>query len=61
VVKITFNELPSAMKKKKFDDWFFNYAYNNWKFTPKSKNVLIGAGSIVAIGLVTALLLNNKK
>ena len=49
------------MKKQKFDDWFFNYAYNNWKFTPKSKNVIIGAGGIVAIGLITALLINNKK
>lgn len=47
--------------KDKFQNWFWDYTYNNWKLTPKSKRVIIGAAGIVAAGLITALMINRKK
>jgi hypothetical protein len=47
--------------KNKLQNWFWEYTYNNWKLTPKSQRVVIGAAGIVAAGLITALIINGKK
>lgn len=49
------------MKKKKFNDWFWDYTMNNWKLTPRSKNVVTAAALIVITGAITAYQLNKKK
>jgi len=45
----------------KFTDWLYNYTYNNWKFTPKSKGVLYGAAGILTAGIITAFVISKKK
>lgn len=45
----------------KFSNWLYNYSYENWKFTPKSKRVIGGAISIVIAGIVTGIFLSKKK
>jgi len=47
--------------KKSFQEWFYNYAVNNWKLTPKSRQTLFVAGGIVGAAFVTAMLINKKK
>ena len=49
------------MKKKKFNDWFWDYTYQNWKLTPRSKGIISAAAFIVIAGAVTAYHLNKKK
>jgi hypothetical protein len=45
----------------KFGNWLYNYSYENWKFTPKSKGVLYGAAGILAAGIITAFVISKKK
>jgi hypothetical protein len=45
----------------KLKDWLYNYAYNNWKFTPKSKRALTGAAGIILTGIIAASIINKKK
>lgn len=47
--------------KKNFSEWFYNYAANNWKLTPKSKNTLFVAGGIVAAALIAAIQIQKQK
>ena len=47
--------------KKSVGEWLYNYAMNNWKLTPKSKNTLFAAGGIVAAAFIAAIVLNKKK
>ena len=46
---------------QKIENWFWEYTYNNWKLTPKSKRVVIGAAGIVAAGIIGALIISRKK
>jgi hypothetical protein len=45
----------------KLQNYLYNYAYKNWKFTPKSKRVLTGAAGILLAGIITAGIINKKK
>jgi hypothetical protein len=45
----------------KLKDWLYNYAYKNWKFTPKSKRALTGAAGIILTGIIAASIINKKK
>ena len=45
----------------KFENWLYNYSYNNWKFTPRSKKVIGGAVGIVLAGLITSIYIGKKK
>jgi hypothetical protein len=46
---------------KKLQDYLYNYAFYNWKFTPKSKRVITGAAGIVIAGIIAAAVINKKK
>jgi hypothetical protein len=46
---------------KNLQDKLYEYAYYNWKFTPKSKRVLRGAASIVIAGIIAAAVISKKK
>lgn len=46
---------------KNLQDKLYEYAYYNWKFTPKSKGVLYGAAGILAAGIITAFVISKKK
>ena len=46
---------------KKLQDYLYNYAFYNWKFTPKSKRVIAGAAGIVIAGIIAAAVINKKK
>jgi hypothetical protein len=45
----------------KLSNWLYNYSYNNWKFTPKSKKVIGGAVSIVIAGIIASVVIGKKK
>jgi len=47
--------------KQKFKNWFWDYAYNNWKLTPKNRTQLTAAGLIVLSGIITAATIVKKK
>ena len=47
--------------KKSFQEWFYNYAVENWKLTPKSKQTLFIGGGIVAAAFIIALQINKSK
>lgn len=49
------------MDADKIKNFLYNYAYQNWKLTPKSKRVIYGAAGIVAAGLLGAILISRKK
>ena len=41
-------------------NYLYNYASKNWKFTPKSKRVLTGAAGILLAGIIAANIINKK-
>lgn len=46
---------------KNLQDKLYNYAFYNWKLTPKSKGVVAGAVGIVIAGIIAAAVINKKK
>jgi hypothetical protein len=45
----------------KLQNWLYEYSYNNWKFTPKSKKVIGGAVGIVIAGIIAGIVISKKK
>jgi len=45
----------------KFQNWLYNYSYENWKYTPRSKKVIGGAAGIVIAGLIASVIISKKK
>ena len=45
----------------KLSTYFWNYTYNNWKLTPKSRNVIAGAALIVLGGYLVGKQIEKKR